>query len=345
MTTETGTDVLSIGFLSSAHVHAEAYAEIVVEEPSVELVGIADGDAERGQAFADQYGTEYRDEDDLLAAADAVIVCSENAAHADWIESAAAAGVDVLCEKPLAPTVSEAASIVKRCERAGITLGVAMPLRFSEPALEAKRACETGRIGSIEYLVGTNRGQLPGGWFADPDAAGGGAAIDHTVHIVDLVHWLTGERVAEVYAELGAQFHDIPVEDVNVLSMELTDGTVFTLDGSWSRPDEWDFWGDATIDIVGSEGAIDVDCFDQTYKLTRDAGDASGISSVYWGTDPNRGLIRDFVEEVRSDGNGTPEISGRDGVDAVAVVDAVYESAERGTPVTVEYPEPESERA
>lgn len=149
---------------------------------------------------------------------------------------------------------------------------------------------------------------------------------------------MTDERVAEVYAELGTRFHDTAVEDVNILSMELTDGTVFTLDGSWSRPDEWDFWGDATIDIVGSEGTIDVDCFDQTYKLTRDTGDDSGIASVYWGSDPNYGLIRNFVEVVKSD--RTPEISGRDGVDAVAVVDAVYESAKRGAPVSVAYPRP-----
>jgi UDP-N-acetylglucosamine 3-dehydrogenase len=343
MTAENDNDELSIGFLSSAHVHAEAYAKIVAAESDVELVGIADDVVERGQDFAEQHETQYRDRDDLLKATDAVIVCSENTAHADWIKSAAAADVDVLCEKPLAPTASEATEIVETCERAGIVLGVAMPLRFSEPALEAKNACETGRVGSIEYLVGTNRGQMPGGWFADPNAAGGGAAIDHTVHIVDLVHWLTGERVAEVHAELGTRFHDIAAEDVNVLSMELTDGTVFTLDGSWSRPDEWDFWGDATIDIIGSEGTIDVNCFDQTYKLTRNTSDNSGISSVYWGTDPNRGLIRDFVKEVRSD--GTPEISGRNGVDAVAVVDAVYESAERGAPVCVEYPEIGSEHA
>ncbi|WP_247004569.1 Gfo/Idh/MocA family protein [Halosolutus gelatinilyticus] len=330
-------DDLRVGMLSAAHVHADAYASAVRDELGVPLAGVSDDDPDRGREFAERHDTQYRERDDLLEAIDAAIVCSENTTHEEWVAAAADAGVDVLCEKPLATETATAASIVETCERAGVELGVAMPLRFSEPALRARRAYERGRIGSIEYLAGTNRGRMPGGWFTDPDAAGGGAAIDHTVHIVDLVHWLTDERVAEVYAELDTRFHSFDVEDVNVLSMELSDGAVFTLDGSWSRPDKWDFWGDATLDVVGSEGTISVDCFDQKYKLTRDGGDDPGIASVFWGSDPNAGLIRDFADAVQT--GRSPEVTGSEAAAAVAVLDAVYESAERRMPVEVEYPD------
>ena len=324
-----------IGVLSTAHVHTAAYVAIVADHDEATLVGVTDDDAERGRDFARTHGTEFYDPDDLLGAVDAAIVCSENVGHVDWVERAATAGVDVLCEKPLGPTVSEAVAIRETCREQGIQLGVAMPLRFSMPAVRAKQRFEAGTIGELQFLSGTNRGRNPGGWFVDPALSGGGAVMDHTVHIVDLVQWLTGERVSEVYAVTDSHFEPTAVEDLNILSMELTDGTAFTLDGSWSKPDEWDFWGDATLELVGTEGAIDVDCFDQTFKLTRDTGEDSGVESVYWGSDPNVGLVSDFLDAVR-DGRA-PEITAADGVDAVAVVEAAYESAERGEPIPVEY--------
>ncbi len=324
-----------IGILSAAHLHAGAYAAQLASLDGAELVGIADEDADRGREFAENHGIDSMEADVLLEQADGVIICSTNANHRDWAERSAAAGVHVLSEKPLAPESEDARAIVDACQEAEVRLGVAMPLRFSLPAREAKRALQDGTIGALQSIVGTNRGQMPGSWFTDPDAAGGGAVMDHTVHIVDLVHWLTGERVAEVYAETGTRFHDLPVEDVNLLSMELTDGTQFSLDGSWSRPDNWDFWGDATVSLFGTDATVDVDCFAQKLKYTDDRPDGDGIQSLYWGSDPNGGLVADFVDAIRE--GRPPEITGPEGIEVVAVVEAAYESASRGTPVDVEY--------
>lgn len=326
---------VSLGILATAHLHAAAYAAVTADLDEVELVGVTDGDEERGREFADTHDVEFGTADEVLDAVDGAVVCSANADHARWVEAAADAGVDVLCEKPLSPNVDEAERLVETCDAAGVELGVAMPLRFSPPAVDAKGRLAAGEPGAVRAISGTNRGKMPGGWFAVPDASGGGAVMDHTVHIVDLVHWLTGERVREVYAETATRMHDIPVEDVNVLSMELSDGTPFSLDGSWSRPGEWDFWGDATVELVGDDAVLSVDCFDQTFKHTSEADEGGGIQSVYWGTDPNEGLIADFVDAVAND--RPPEITGPEGVDAVAVVAAAYESADRGEPVEVTY--------
>lgn len=326
---------LSVGVLSAAHVHTDAYLAILTELDDVHLVGVADTDPDRGRETAAHHETEYLPADDLLGRSDACLVCATNADHREWVERAAAAGVPVLCEKPLAPTVDEATAIVERCEAAGIEIGLAMPLRFSEPALRAREALTRGDIGDVHSISGTNRGQMPGGWFTDPDLAGGGAVMDHTVHIVDLVYHLTGQKVVEVYAESGTRFHDIPVDDVNVLSMELADGSQFLLDGSWSKPDEWHTWGDATVELVGTEGTISVDCFDQTVTHTKDSGEDAGIESVFWGTDPNVKLVRDFVDAIR---NGhPPAITGEEGIMTVAVVEAAYESHRTNEPVAVDY--------
>ncbi|WP_121744847.1 Gfo/Idh/MocA family protein [Natronorubrum halophilum] len=328
-------DPVRVGMLSAAHLHAGAYASVLRSLDGAELVGVVDEYDDRGREFAETHGTDFLDAESLLERADGVVVCSTNVRHRNWIERASATGVDVLSEKPLSPAAEDARAIVDTCRDADVHLGVAMPLRFSLPARRAKAALEDGTIGSLRAISGTNRGQLPGGWFVDPDATGGGAVMDHTVHIVDLVHWLTGDRVAEVYAETGTRFHDISVEDVNVLSMTLEDGTQFSLDGSWSRPDEWDFWGDATVSLVGTDATVDVDCFAQKLTHTDDSDESDGIQSLYWGSDPNAGLVADFVEAIRAD--RAPETTGAEGVAAVAVVEAAYESAERGEPVDVAY--------
>lgn len=329
------TDEFRVGILSTAHVHTGPYASAIASFDDAELVGVADEDDARGQAFAAEYGTELVDADSLLEAVDGAVICSTNASHRPWVERAADAGVDVLCEKPLAPSIEDARAIVDVASSSGIAVGVAMPLRFCEPARRAKARVDGGTVGELQTLVGTNRGSMPGGWFVDADRSGGGAVMDHSVHIVDLVHWITDKRVESVYAETDTRFHEIPVEDVNVLSMTLADGTAFTLDGSWSKPERWHFWGDATLELVGTDGSITVDCFDQTYWLTRDAGESPGIDSVYWGSNPDAGLLRDFVESMQT--GRSPAIPAEDGMAAVAVVEAAYESAATGEPIIVDY--------
>jgi predicted dehydrogenase len=326
---------VDLGFLSVAHSHANSYTSVAERVDGGEVVAIADDDAERGRAFADRHGIEYGDADTVLDRIDAAIVCAANADHAAWVERAAAAGVDVLCEKPLATTADTAAGMVETCDDAGVSLGVAMPVRFNEPIRRAKAAVDAGEVGDVRAYVGTNLLQAAavGGWFVEPDLSGGGAIMDHTVHVVDLVRWISGREVAEVCAESGTAFADIPVEDVDVLSMALDDGTPVTHDGSWRQPEAWDFWGDVTLRIVGTDGVIEVDCFDQTLKHTYD-GDDPGIDAIHWGSDMDEGLIRDFVAAVRDD--RPPAIPGPEGVEEVRVVEAAYESVETGEPVSVD---------
>lgn len=326
-----------LGVLSTAHQHANTYAAVITALEDAELVAVADEDADRGQSFADSHDIEYGSVDEVLGRIDAAVVCAANANHGNWVREAAWAGVDVLCEKPLTPTAEEANELVTTCKSAGVTLGVAMPVRFSEPIRQAKAAFDDGAIGDLQAIVGTNLLQTMAAetWFTDPDLSGGGAIMDHSVHVVDLARWFTGQEVTEVYTETGTRFSDIEVEDIDVLSMELADGTIFTHDGSWRQPDEWDFWGDVTLRLLGTDGVIEVDCFDQTLTRTQDTADDPGIDSVYWGTDINAGLLRDFVSAVR-DGR-SPAITGTDGVREVRVVEAAYESAERDEPVAVEY--------
>lgn len=327
---------ISIGVLSTAHIHTDAYAGELADRQDVDFVGVADEDPARGREAADRYGTEFFPDDDaLFELIDAAVICAANVDHREWFERAAAANVDVLCEKPLAPTLEDAQAIVDVWRESGIHAGITMPLRFCAPARRAKEALDAGEVGTIHSISGTNRGHMPGGWFVDPDAAGGGAVMDHSVHIVDLVYSLTGKAVTEVYAEVDTRFHDIAVDDVNVLSMKLEDGTPFFLDGSWSKPDSWHTWGDATLELTGADGTIGIDYTDQSLVHTMDSGPGAGVHTAFYGTNANAELIDDFVASVRE--GRAPEVTPKDGLLAVAVIEAAYESSETGEPVSVAF--------
>lgn len=326
---------LAVGILSAAHVHTDAYAEHLADFTDVDFVGVADDDAERGRATAERHGVEQWSTTDLLDRIDAAVICSENAKRQEWFEAAADAGVHALCEKPLAGDRSAAETIAEVHRSSGITAGLVMPLRFLPIAERAKADYEAGEIGDVRFLTGTNRGKMPGGWFADPALAGGGAVMDHTVHILDLVRWITRQEVTEVYAAAGTRFHDIPVEDVNVVSMSLEDGTPFTLDGSWSRPEELEIWGDATLELLGTDGVISIDPHEATVRRTRDTGDDPGAQLFRYGPDENRRSLRDFLTAVRE--GREPRSTIEDGRREMAVLEAIYDSIETGEPVSVEY--------
>jgi predicted dehydrogenase len=343
---------LSLGIISTA-LHAASYAEALEAMPDVDFEGIVEDRDRHGSDYASSSETKWltveqvekqtgvdietRSAEEMFATVDACVVCSTYTSHRHWVERAAAAGVDVLCEKPLATTAEDARAIVDACDTADVTLGVAMPIRFSEPAVRAREAYRAGEIGDLQSITGTNllRKQVENDWLVAPDVAGGGANIDHTVHVVNLARWTTGLEIEEVYAEFTTKFHDIPMEDVNVLSMQLTDGTPFLHDGSWSQPHEWDTWGDVTLELIGTDGRISFDCLGQAYKLTRDTGPSPGVSTEYWGRDFNAAMLRDFVDAVWT--GRSPRSTGKDGLTEVEVLMAAYKSTESDRSVEPDY--------
>ena len=143
-----------------------------------------------------------------------------------------------------------------------------------------KEQMDAGKIGKVLAIAATNQGSMPGGWFIDKTLSGGGALLDHTVHVADLVRWFTGAEFADVYAEADTLFHDIGVEDSGLLSFSMTDGTICTLDCSWSRLPHYPTWGGVTLNILGTDGYVSVDAFGQTLALyteqPRDGVDSLG---------------------------------------------------------------------
>ncbi len=329
---------LSIGLTSAAHVHADTYADLLRSMPDVDLLGVADADAERGRDFAEGHSIRFLGELPALLALrpDAVVVTSENANHRWEVEAAAAGGAHVLCEKPLATTVEDARAIVDSCAQAGVTLMTAFPMRFSPPMAKVAASLAASEIGPVRAVSAVNQGHIPTlyrAWFGDRDLAGGGAITDHTVHVLDLLRWLLRAEPAEVWATANHILHAgrTDVETGAIVAVTFDDGTIATIDCSWSRPDNYPTWGGLGLEIIGERGVLDVDAFRQRFTVF-DAREP-GPSWAFWGSDPDRAMIQAFVEAVR---DGTePPVTGLDGLRAVEVVQAAYRSLDLGEPVPV----------
>ena len=329
---------MKIGIMSFAHHHADAYIQNLRLLPGVELLGVADVDAERGQSYAKGSGARYFPTytDLLEAKPDGVIICSENNQHRPLVEMAAARGVHVLCEKPIATTVVDGRLEVEACERAGVLFMTAFPMRFSPALLEVKARLEAGDFGSVYCFNATNQGELPTKhrqWFADPVLAGGGAIADHTVHLVDILRWFLQDEISSVYAQSNRIFHadEVEVETGGLEMITFKRGVFATLDCSWSRPPYWPTWGGLTFEMVTERGAVIVDAFRQ--NLTVYSHTLQRPTWSYWGSDMNQAMIGEFITAIRDD--RPPCVTGLDGLRAVEAVVAAYELIQTGQPVVL----------
>jgi len=323
-----------VGMISFAHEgHAASYAASLRQIPGVELVAVADDNEVRGRDYATRLGTtfhaEYRE---LLAdpSIEAVVICSENARHRELTIAAAEAGKHILCEKPLATTRDDGLAMIAACEAHGVKLQIAFPMRFSPPAIALRDAVRAGTIGTPLMVMATNPGRMPPGWFGDPALAGGGATMDHTVHVADLLRWIFGQEITSVYAEVATRIHqEIQADDIGVLLLGLDGGLSASLDASWTRAQTWPIWGGLTMEVVGERGVLSMDAFAQNIQHFDDRAGRYALLPFTEGGDPQ--LVQSFIEAIRED--SVPLVTGEDGLRALEVALCAYASARWHEPV------------
>jgi len=325
---------VKIGMISFAHMHATSYASCLKQIDGVEIVGIYNEDEDQGKVLTKRYGGEfYSDYNKLLEQElDGVIVCSANVDHKNHVIAAADAGCKhILCEKPIATTVDDAKMMIYRCKENKAELGIAFPCRYIPAVINAKVAIDEDTIGKILAAKTTNHGRMPGGWFIEKGKSGGGAVMDHTPHVVDLLRWFMKSDPVEVYAEIDNKFYNMDIDDTGILTIQFDNGVFATLDTSWSRTKSYPTWGDVTMEIVGTEGVISVDGFAQDIDLYSDANKSA--QWVYWGDNMDFYLVKDFIASVC--GEKEYQVKGEDGLKALEVAIAAYESAKVKSPIKI----------
>ncbi len=317
--------------LGVAHVHAPSYVQCVHRAPDAELVGHWDKDDSFSQSFAHNGCKPWADRDALTDACDAVVIAGENLDHAELIEAAAAKSKSVLCEKPLAASREQRERIERAVDKSGVLLMTAFPCPFS-PAFESALAkVEAGDIGKVLSVCATNHGKCPGGWFTDPSKSGGGAMIDHVVHVSDLLRRLLRQEPSRVHAAIGNNMYGEEWDDTAMLTIEYPNGVFATLDSSWSRPASDKTWGDVTMKILGEKGVIELDLFGQGLDLFSNSSGAH--ATLGFGSNIDQAMVDEFLRARRE--KRAPKVTMQDGLAAADLALAAYESARSGQPVSV----------
>jgi len=342
--------VVGCGGVSWNHLSAYAAAE------GAEVVAVCDVDLARARAAAEEWGVPaaFGSVEDLLAhGVDAVSVCTPHPTHEAVVLAAAAAGVHVLCEKPIATDLASAERMVRACDDAGVVLSVVLQRRFWPAAQRIHAALTSGEFGTpilgecTAILERDTAYYASASWRGSWADDGGGVLMTQAIHHLDLLQWLMGD-VAEVYGRVATYRHgdDIEVEDSAVATLVFTSGAMATVQATTAAAPSL---GDrvrvttssgASMQLIefpeGSDARIDVWAADG--KIVSEPSHPEGAEPHVVLADINRQLLphhasqlADFVSSLRA--GRTPAVSGPDATRALRILLAIYESARTGLPV------------
>lgn len=315
---------VKVAIVSAAHVHAPSFVTCL-KNAGAEIVGVWDDDATRGQEFATKFGLAFvQDLDSLLDKSEVSVICSENLKHADHLQKCVERGQKILCEKPIAGNVDELNRIKSL---AGKTLvATAFPCPFS-PSFEAVLPrIQSGEIGKVLAINATNQGNCPGGWFTNPDASGGGAMIDHVVHVADLLRRILGENPSGVHAQVGTNRFEGASDDTAIVTVDFPSGVFASIDASWSKPTSYKTWGNVNLTIVGEKGVVELALFVQGLDVYSDPkGKHRHIGT---GSNLDQMMINDFLLAVQT--GSSPKSSLEDGLWASDIAIKAYQSVAAG---------------
>lgn len=248
-----------VGLGRMGTVHAKAL--VGLEEIKVVAVADPSDDARAAAALlfpAARLLAEPADAFELVDA-EACLLATPTPLHPDQVRAALAAGLHVLCEKPLSLDPQESLEIHDAATRAGRILQLGFWRRYAPPWLSAKEALDSGCVGAPLYMRFSQwDADPPPASFCDP-AVSGGLAIDCGVHEYDLAEWFSGRRVVRVRAYaapiVDASLADVGDVDNLVAVLELDGGAIVTVDLSRNCR----YGDDVRSEILGSQGALLID--------------------------------------------------------------------------------------
>lgn len=340
-----GYGLIGCGWVASAH----AWGVEAGSEEGVRLVAVSDLDLERATKLGNSFNAEtvYEDYRDVLRRDDisAVSVCLPDFLHHQVVIEAAEAGKHVLCEKPLAMSVSEADEMLATCEAAGVKLGMIMNHRYAPDNIRTRHALRSGAIGDqlIGSIVHSSGLSGPSGgspWRGKMNRAAGGVLSTQAIHFLDLLLWFMGP-VASVQAitdTLHSKTQDH--EDTAVLALRMTSNALATLTTTNGSPIMDDFTG-TRVEVHGTKGWVVLEGdvlrrFESTNGFTLPDIELpevpAGASEIEFGLGHVYEVL-DFIRAVRA--NTDLPVPGADGRHLMAVIESAYQSAVEGAAIEV----------
>ena len=274
---------------------------------------------------------------------DFVSIATESGIHAEIALYCIENGINVIIEKPMAMSMEDANKIINLSKEKNVKVSVCHQNRFNIAVHKTRQAMDEGRFGRLSHgsiHVRWNRNknyydQAPwrGKWESD-----GGCLMNQCIHGIDLLRWMLGEEVEEVYGVTKQQFHDyLECEDIGMAVLKFKNGAVATVEGTVNvYPQNLEetlylFGEDGTVKIGGkSTNNIDVWNFkDEDADDQNNIGLKEETENVYG--NGHTSLFKDMIEAIKDDRD--PYITAVDGKNALEIVLAIYKSSFSGKSV------------
>ncbi len=321
--------IVGTGFMGVTHAAGWAETEAT-------LAGFVTKTPKNGQALAEQYNTQfYPGFEAMLADVDIVDICTPTHLHHQMVLKAAAAGKDIICEKPLARTVAQGQEMIAACEAAGVKLFVAHVVRFFPEYAQAKAMVASGDIGEPAVLRlsrGTFRPKKAvDNWFVDVEKSGG-MMFDLMIHDLDYARWVAGE-VESVFAKnITSTQPDAPV-DHGLVILKHRNGAISQVEGSWAYPPPM---FRTRFEIATSDGWLEFDSGKTAtiglylHQTNTEAPDVP-LPSSPMSESPYTTQIKSFYNAITQ--NTPVPVTATDGLAAVQIALAAIESTQTGRAV------------
>jgi UDP-N-acetyl-2-amino-2-deoxyglucuronate dehydrogenase len=342
--TQFGFGIIGTGLVADYH------AQAIRETPGAHLIGAADLMEDRVRRFAEKHGAGYWTTrfENLVARPDIHVICitTPSGAHLEPALAAIHAGKHLVVEKPLEVTLERVDTLLHAAELAGIRVAAIFQNRFGAGAQAVKAAFDKDRFGRLVLASAYVKWHRPreyyrDNWHGSLKLDGGGALMNQAIHAVDLLQWFVG-MPAEVCGWTTRCVHTgIEVEDTATAMLRFPGGALGSIEASTALFPGWA----RRLELCGEHGSVILEDDQVTRWEFRDqlpgddivtsAGAAertrSGAGSPQISYKGHLLQIQDMVAALRND--RAPAVDGRAGRNAVALIRAIYESANAGMSV------------
>ena len=318
----------------------------------LDIVAVCDPIPEAMESLLAKHGLEkdtsirrYADYKEMIEAEHPTLVgiATESGLHAEIALYCIDHGVNLIIEKPMAMSMADADEIIHRSEEKGVKVSACHQNRFNVAVQETRKALEAGRFGKLSHgsiHVRWNRNQdyytqapWRGTWAQD-----GGCLMNQCIHGIDLLRWMMGDEVEEVYGVTRQQFHHyLECEDVGMAVVKFKNGAIGTIEGTTNvYPKNLEetlylFGETGTVKIGGtSTNNIDVWNFaDEGEADAKKKGLQEATSNVYG--NGHTSLYADMIDAIEHDRK--PYVDAVAGRNALEMILAIYQSSATGKPV------------
>jgi scyllo-inositol 2-dehydrogenase (NAD+) len=330
-----GMGVLGVGEMGRRH--AENLRSRV---PEARLVAIADVNGARAKQVADELEVDrsFSSLEEMLELkdVDSVLIATPDKFHAPALIAAARAGKDILCEKPLALTLSDAQAALVAVKRAKVRLQLGFMRRYDPAYASAFKKIAAGEIGTPLVFKSLGRDKEEAPLAAYQSNVNGMIFYSNTIHDFDLARWLMQDEVAAVQAYTTvnsrpevAKYGDIVA---GVVNLKFTQGAIGNIE-SYAQA----VYGyDVRTEIVGSKGSLFVGTLHQTPVTLLTSTGSSEVLADHFLTrfaDAYLGEVRDFVQTILA--GKAPRITGEDGLKSLEIAVAAENSHLHGRPYAI----------